>query len=94
MILDPKFGLIDYLDTSTLMSNPNLFKVETTKDPDISNIGEAMSEPNRVEFLKAMRKEITWEVVKGDSIKPNKSGVKRGRVIIRRASLLCRPFPY
>ena len=77
LVLDPNFGLINYLGATTFIKNPYLFKIRATRDPDTPNIGEAMSSPYRHEFLVAMKKEIeeleahdTWEIVKKDSIQP------------------------
>ena len=76
IVLDPGFGLIEHLDPTTLIRNPNIFKAKATRDPDTPNIGEAMTGPHREEFLEAIEKEVdqlekhgTWEVVKRSEIK-------------------------
>ena len=81
MALDPAFGLIEHLEPTILIRNPQTLKVRATKDPDTPNLRDAMSGPHKTEFLEAMVKEIkdleehgTWEVIMRNEI-PKTEGV-------------------
>ena len=78
LAVDPTFGVMDLCSASSpdfMRKTAFMYKANTSKDPDTSNIREALTGAHREEFIQAMMDEInelqnhgTWEVVKRSDI--------------------------